>query len=143
MAIVFAGFGIGFGYVFPYIYYQYIDNRQYIEYTAPISFDKDEYKSCDTQIATTRLKILIDTPITIKSRLYLMTTANNQFEVVKEYRFDTFFARQDVEQVHNASAILPCNLKEGTYFYRGVSTYSIKGVEKNVSFESKPFRITI
>ena len=125
------------------IFYRYLDQRQYVKYTAPITFDKDTYAPCETQFAHTRVSSSIDTTLAIHSRLYLYTEVDGQFVIVKEYTFpDTFLkATPEIELVSPFG--LDCDLKEGVYFYKGIAEYKVRGIDKTVSFESVTFMIKI
>lgn len=140
-AIIGFGVGMGLAYMIPHVYYKYVDNRQYIEYVGNVTLDKKEYEPCETQVAQSTFKILIDAPIEIESRLYLQKESKNTNEVIKEYRFSTFLKAEPEPQVHISRASLPCGLEPGIYFYRGILIYHIKGVERVSPFASEQFTI--
>lgn len=126
----------------PQAYYRYIDKTQYIRYVDEITFDKKVYHPCDPQTAKTDLMISINSNIGVKSRLYLtLDKGDNEFLVIKEYSFDTFLKAQPGEQSIFSTIQLPCDLAKGDYFYRGVLTYSIYGVEKTAGFDSEVFSV--
>lgn len=140
-ASLFVGIGIGANAI-PEAYYKYFDTTKYVEYLEPISFDKKVYRPCETQTAKTKLRILIDTPADIRSRMYLvLDQGNSNFKVVKEYTFNTFLRKEEQDQTLFSEIDLPCNLSHGVYFYRGVLSYYVHGIEKSAGFDSDPFSV--
>lgn len=129
------------GAVIPKVYYQYLDNKNYIEYQGNVTFDKKEYRACETQTAQSIFNILIDSPIVVESRLYLQREEENKNEIIKEYRFESFLKSELEPQIHIVKADLPCGLEPGTYFYRGILIYHIRGIKKVSSFASEQFTI--
>ncbi len=130
------------GFNLPYIYLRYFDTKDYIQYVGEVSFNKKVYQPCEDQVAQTSVKILIDSNIQVNSRMYLtVSSEENIFKIIKEYHFETFLEFQRHIQTFHSTVQLPCDLVPGVYFYRGILTYKIKGVEKMTSFTSEPFTV--
>lgn len=129
-----------FSYVVPRIYYQYLDNHQYIAFTQPISFGKKVYTACEKQTFITHIKIDIDSDIDIQSRLYL-TISTNQYKIIKQYNVSSFLKSQPEIQTFITETSLPCDLTPGIYFYRGVLVYKIRGITKLSPFFTDTFSV--
>lgn len=141
MAIFALVFVVG-GLFLPPVWLRYFDKTEYIQYIGDINFDKASYAPCEEQVAQSTLKILTNSDVKITSRLYLQKSSDrNNNEVIKEYTFDTFLAAQPNPQTFTSRTQLPCDLKPGIYFYRGILDYSIKGIKKTTSFNTEQFTV--
>lgn len=131
------------GVVGPYSYLRFFDKTEYIKYLVPVSFDKKIYAPCEEQQALVKIQALIDSHVNVQSRLYLIiVNSKTELEVIKEYSMESFIASNKSPIIVVSKVQLPCNLQEGTYFYRGILTYKIKGIEKSSQFTSDQFTIT-
>lgn len=130
------------GVVLPDTYFRYLDQTEYIKYVHSISFDKKVYHACEQQTAKADIQILVNANVEIKGRLYLvLDKGNNQFQIVKDYSYKSFLKEEPNVQSLFTTVTLPCDLKHGVYFYRGVLSYTIRGIEKTTGFSSDTFTI--
>lgn len=129
------------GYYAPQLYLRYVDDTQYVKIVPPLSFDRKVYSAGETQTAKMTMAIMIDTDITLKSRL-MMILMDNQYRPIKQTETQGFVVAQKDPQTFILSVPLPCNLDEGNYLYRGEIVYEVgDNVEKTSSFDTEIFTI--
>lgn len=132
------------GYYAPRIHLQYFDNKNYIEFVEPISFDRKIYPPCDTAKALIKARFDVDTPVETSSRLMRVEDADggrNTYKIIRSTNSKNFVKAQKEVQTFIVDYKIDCGLEEGVYFFRGDVIYYIKGVQKNYTFDTTPFTI--
>lgn len=139
--VLFAVVFVLIGYLVPRIYYQFIDNRQYLTVVQPITYDKKEYKPCEVATAIIKYRATIDTPAEVRTKVYKVEDSG--FKVISESRSETAIAKtpDDGAKILTETRV-PCTYGDGIYFYEAVVTYEIKGVKKSYSFISTQVEIS-
>lgn len=124
----------------PRVYLQYVDATDYVHVESPINFDRKIYSAGETQTAKMIMTITINSDILLKSRLMLILM-DNQFRPIKETQVEAFVIAKQEPQTFIIPSIIPCDLADGKYLYRGEIKYVVKGVQKISPFESDIFTI--
>lgn len=135
--ILFFTFG---GWIARDFYFQYMDTRQYVYFSQPMTVDKKVYIPCETVIISTILHAEYD--VSLKSLTHLILTNSNGDRV----RIGNIITNEDLILAAKPHKIsyhlqLPCDIASGTYFWQGIKTYSINGVTKNVGFITEQFTV--
>lgn len=142
VSLVFAFLFASIGIAVPTFYYKHMDDRQYVIVDSPVNVDKNYYKPCESTVLTTQLAALLDVDALILNQLVLVNNKGEQFQVLSSlYEIRTPIQKQELHQV-SSPYTLPCDLKDGRYFWRGTITYKILGFEKTTGFISQTFFVT-
>lgn len=124
------------GYVIPRIYFAAFDKTAYYFIKSPILVEKKLYKPCDSVLVHLyRESLIATTAVSVKE---LVLVKSNE-EVIKE---KTDLALTVGKENIDVRWKLPCQLDDGEYYFRGVVTYSVNGMEKNTTFETEKFNVT-
>lgn len=123
------------GYYIPRCYFTHFDKTVYYRIDNPVEIEKEVYASGDKVTATITREALIDLQAVSIKELALV---NSNKEVAHE---KTDLAINAGKEVVNTVWCLPQNLEDGIYYFRGVISYSIRGIEKTTTFYSEEFEV--
>ena len=139
--------GVVFAFLFAYggrtifdVYYKYMDTRQYIEITQPISIDKKTYKPCESMTLTTKLTAEIDVNVKSLTQLVLVKVDGSVQRIGKVLEGEVPIMKRS-QHVVSGSIPLPCTLEDGTYYWQGTASYMVFGNLKSLSFISDTFNV--
>jgi hypothetical protein len=127
------------GTILPKAYLQYIDKTEYVRFVDNISLDRKLYAPCDEMKALLKLDSRVASPITTQFRLKRIQ--DGIITIVFERKSTSFVRPTNGIETIAATYKVPCELPNGTYFFTGIITYDVEGIEKNYSFTTEQFRV--
>lgn len=139
-AILFAFIFSVVGYVIPDVYYRYVDKTAYLEIEQPISVSKKEYHPCEGTELTTKLVAYVDVNVQSLTQLVLTNDEGDSYRVGDIITAETPIMARD-QHIVSGVLPLPCELSEGSYYWQGNATFSVRGIEKTISFISETFTV--
>lgn len=139
-AIVFATLFITIGKAVPDTYFRYFDKTQYLKITQPITMDKIVYKPCDTTTLTTQIEALVDVNVKSLTQLVLIHEGDG-VEKTTIIIAGEMPIKAMGPHIISGELPLPCDLKDGRYFWQGNATYLVRGIEKVTSFITVGFDV--
>lgn len=142
MALFSATFSI-VGYFVPKIYYQYLDQTEYIHIKQPVSTEVSEYKKGENAglLISTKSKINVSVEQTAKlihingNQVATQLSDADTPDVIVLEKTEDYVIRK------TNSLYIPCNALTGTNFFQVNFTYELNGVKKTYSYISDTFRV--
>lgn len=134
MAIFAAAFAI-LGYFVPQAYYQYFDKTQYFTVETPMQVIGNDFTACDIVPVEVHRKTMFAMQAVSVSELVLY---NGNVEVAR-YKKDLSINLDNTAMLTTWE--LPCSLKPGIYFFRGVVKYQFRGIDKQAEFYTTQFNV--
>jgi len=122
------------------VYYQYIDTRQYVTFSQPISVNRKLFKPCDQIVLTAKVKAMIDTNLSSLTQLVLVQIDGSTQRVGGSIQRNIPIRKAE-EHVVSRVLNLPCELDDGLYYYQGNVAYDVFGNEKTFSFITDTFSV--
>jgi hypothetical protein len=140
VAILFTIFGLALPHITQRLF---PDNQDYYYYDkSPIGVNKTTYYPCDPVLASVRRTAKDDTQGEFYRDLVLYRRLQGGVtEEITVYNIKTVSTITEGEADVNLVFELPCNLVPGTYFWKGLIVYKIKGVEHNYRYETEKFLV--
>jgi len=129
------------GYYVPKTYLTYFDKTDYYKIYSPVAVNQSvPHYPCDPVEVSFTKESLIDGKgkVEIALNLYKVDNSNNKNRVDYQERS---IPLTKGEAVITTQWNIACNRTPGQYFFEGVLTYTLNGVEKNHSFYSEKFNI--
>ena len=126
------------GQAIPNLYYRYFDFTKYYDVSLPVQTDKAEYNACDDVSLYIQRTSLIDTPA--DSVMELVLIDGDDFNEVD--RFNRVVGLNKGTERTVAHFKLSCDVKPGKYFFRGIISFDINGVEKHYPIFTSQFNVT-
>lgn len=140
MAVLFAALFFICGYYLPKMYYQYLDTKNYISFSNPITFNKKVFQAGETMTAIVRWHSAVNSNIHAQTRLLRVDA--KVFTPIKSYDTRTFSGITPQDGVlYRIMFTLPKDIKPGFYVFDGVYSYWIKGVHRTYSFVTTQIEI--
>lgn len=133
--LLFAAAFMVLGYFIPQFYYQYLDKTQYFVIDNPMIVGGTDFYACDTVTVEVHRKTMYAMQAVSVSELVLFS---GNVEVAR-YKKDLSINADS--SVTSTTWDLPCNIKPGTYFFRGVVSYKFRGIDKNTEFYTTQFDV--
>lgn len=122
----------------PEIYYQYFDKTKYYTIEVPVLIDKMEYRACDTLVMEVRRNSLVDVDAKSYLEMVLIRSNGSDMEVSRLTREIVLEKGQSKVGV---PLPIPCDSVPGEYFYRGIVSFTINGVDKDTPFHTTGFNV--
>lgn len=138
-ALIFATIFVVLGYFTPRLYLQYIDTTEYYSVEKPVLVDKHIYKPCDTINTTFVRTSLVEG--TAHGTVQLFLIDENEITKIKPlFDGNIVIMRTNKKTIHT-SYILPCDIKNGSYYIQAIVKYQIQGIQKIYSWSTETFVI--
>lgn len=139
-AVIFAALFSIVGWAIPEVWYKYIDETEYLVISQPISVDKKLYEPCEETTLTTKLTAKVDLNVSSLTQLVLTNENGDSVRVGRVISAEAPIKARE-EHIISGSLPLPCDLKEGAYFWQGNATYSVRGFDRTLSFITETFTV--
>ena len=133
--MIFAVGAVILGYYIPVIYFRYFDHTAYYSIVSPIEVEKACYKAGDMVTVEITRKALLDLQ-GVSIRELTLTSLNK--EITHEV---TNLALNVGSSKIMTDWKLPDNLADGVYYFKGVVSYQVRGINKTTSFYSETFTV--
>lgn len=124
------------GYMIPRIYFATFDKTAYYFIKSPIAVEQKLYKPCDDVLVHLYRESLINTTAVGVKELVLVKSNEEVARGKDDLAITVGNTNIDVKWA------LPCNIDQGEYYFRGVVTYTVNGLEKSTTFETEKFTVT-
>jgi hypothetical protein len=129
------------GHIVPNVYYQFIDDTQYLEISQPISTDRQTYRACDTTELTVQLDAKIDVSVETITQLVLVKVGGEFVRVGEPIEARIPIKAVD-KHIVQGSLLLPCDIEAGNYYWQGIAIYKVREFTKELSFITETFEVT-
>lgn len=138
--IIFAAMFAFLGYYIPRIYLTYFDKTDYYKIYSPVAINQStpHYACEDVEVSFTK-ESLIDGKGEVNVALNLYKNNNGEKNRIDFQEFNVPLTKG--EQIITLKLKLPCGIDSGIYYFEGVISYRVKGIEKTHSFFSEKFNI--
>lgn len=120
----------------PDLYFKYFDKTVYYSIKNPVPVEGIVHRPGEEVIIEISRDSLVTTDAVSVSELVLYSENME----VEHYRRDLAIT-VGKENIH-AVFTLPVTLREGTYYYRGVVSYKVRGIQKSAPFYTDKFEVT-
>lgn len=139
-AIVFATAFALIGYFAPRAYYEAADAREFYHVESPLSVNKEFYEPCNEVVVSGKVYSSVAVEALGHRELVLVDLDTEEtIEGINEIVnlnttpiSGTFFKRR---------VSLPCELKPGSYFFRGRVDFEIRNATKHIEYYTETFQV--
>lgn len=125
------------GFLIPFLYYQYADNRDYYHIEVPVMTNQTDYKPCDTAVIPLARTSLVNANGELRVELIRVVDSKNT--EVKTDKQDVLIEKG--VQTRLIQEKLDCDLSDGFYYIQGRVTFRVHGVEHNYDFTTNTFEV--
>ena len=138
-AVLFMAVGWGI----PETYYRYFDKTVYYEIQSPITvLEKHNFSPCEIVHFRMYRKSFVDS--TSKTITQLELVRNSTSEIVEYATLDGIIIDTKGQFVPiDIAKKLSCDLEAGTYYWKGVAKFYVRGIEKSESFQTDMFNVKV
>lgn len=118
-------------------YYKYLDTREYYHIESPVKVVDSTSVKCGTMtlIFTRNSQILSDA--TANKELTLVHNGSDVYKTTSSLVLNPTNGYEDVPSIVD----IPCTIPEGEYYWNGVVSYDVHGVDKHEAWTSENFTL--
>lgn len=126
------------GFLLPYLFYQYVDKREYYKIEVPVLTNQQEYKPCDTVAVPVTRNAEIDVNGTVFVELLKIEQGNVNIEIETQ-KVDVLIEKG--RQTRLLLQKIPCEAQTGFYQIFGRVSFKVHGVDHNHDFVTNTFEV--
>lgn len=120
------------------LYYESIDPKVYFNIGLPVQTDKPEYKAGEFMLLQSPRQSEISVHADSVQELVLVSSEGEQIEVFHELGHVPLLEGESDVSVR---VRIPEDIPEGTYFWHGIFSFDLRGIQKSYSWYSVNFTI--
>lgn len=129
------------GWGIPEIYYRYIDQTVYYQIHSPIEVEDHKiYHPCEAVTFDVTTKSVVGTMGKLLVELDLVESGSEK--LIQSQQYDVYLENTDGDiSQWKSEQLLPCNLKDGQYYWKGLIRYKVRGIEKTAEYTTETIQV--